>query len=64
MGETMIRYEIINRDNEDMESFKLAAKNDRSARKEAGRVAKENGIAEYAIRFFRVTDGCFGFIDK
>jgi len=41
----------------------LTAKTDLGARRQAARIARENGLRGYTIRFFRKSDGCHGWID-
>lgn len=41
----------------------LTAKTDVGARRQAAKIAKENGLRGYTLHFFRASDGCRGQID-
>lgn len=41
----------------------LTAKTDLGARRQARKIAKENGLRGYTLHFHRVSDGCRGQID-
>lgn len=41
----------------------LTATTDLGARRQARKIAKEQGLGEYTLHFFRESDGCRGRID-
>ena len=41
----------------------LTAKTDLGARRQAAKIARENGLRGYTLHFFRESDGCRGQID-
>lgn len=57
-------YYSIRHDSLDIDcGLPLTAKTDIGARRQASKIAKENGLRGYTVHFHRVSDGCRGRID-